>query len=170
MTTVADRPTSEPELLRAVAQGNVAEVNRLLSFGINPNTKDAQGRQVLWLAVAAEKPEIVQALLAAGANVNARTDDRKSTALRAAARAGHADIVSMLVKAGVEVNARTNCGETALLLAAESGHIEVVRMLLGAGARANIRSHSKGWRRPARSPLEAAANNGHTEVVKLLLG
>ena len=72
----------------------------------------------------------VQALLAKGAEVNAKANDGV-TALMAASEEGHGEVVEALLAKGAEVNARrTNDGVTALILASYKGHIEVVQALL----------------------------------------
>jgi ankyrin repeat protein len=69
-------------------------------------------------AAAVDRAGTVRALLAAGADVNAR-DGRGQTALMKGAAAGNTDAVQLLLKAGAEVNARDNEGKTALIQAAD---------------------------------------------------
>jgi len=88
--------------------------------------------------------EKVHALLAKGADVNARDNDG-STALMAAVTYGHIDIVHALLAKGADVNAKDNAGDTALMAAKRGGtalmaakregHKEIVRMLKEAGAK-----------------------------------
>lgn len=76
--------------------------------------------------------DLVQALLAAGANVNA-ADLHGTTPLMWAARNGHLPtVLALLVAQGVDVNAANERGETALTLAAGT---DVVVALLRSGAR-----------------------------------
>jgi ankyrin repeat protein len=77
---------------------------------------------------------IVQALLAHGADVNAK-NKFGCTALMMAAVEGHADIVQALLSQGADVNAKDNDGYTALLAAEQMGHKEIVRMLKKDGAK-----------------------------------
>lgn len=76
----------------------------------------------------------VQALLAKGADVNAKTD-KGATALVWAATTGHNDTVQALLAHGADVNAKNNTGMTALMMAKKRGHKEIVRMLKEAGAK-----------------------------------
>ena len=98
-------------------------------------------RSALMLAAESDMPEVVQALLAKGADVNHR-NELGETALHVAARRskgrGHAEVAQALLAAGVEVNARNNKGETALALVAGSDerarNDEFVQALLSRGA------------------------------------
>jgi ankyrin repeat protein len=78
--------------------------------------------------------ERVKALIAAGANVNAKKNYGE-TALMYTAMLGHTEITQLLIKKGADVNAKTKDGETALSLAKEQGHDEIVKLLIDAGAR-----------------------------------
>ena len=62
--------------------------------------------------------ETVQALLAAGADVNAKDNDG-DFALMFAARNGHTETVQILLAAGAEVNAKNNNGDIALMYSVE---------------------------------------------------
>jgi ankyrin repeat protein len=108
----------------------------------------------------------VEALLKAGAGVNAMSDDG-STPLHWAAEGGSAELVTMLLKAGAEVNAMSNVGWTPLHSAAERGYAWVVTMLLEAGAEVNAKTNSgftSGF-----TPLHFAAQSGDAELLTMLL-
>jgi len=86
---------------------------------------------------------IDQALLAAGAEVNAKDEDGW-TALMWAARMGSNDIVELLLSKGADVNAKDEDGTTALMYAAASiyeGRVETVQALLSAGADVNAKGN-----------------------------
>ncbi len=78
--------------------------------------------------------DAVQALIDAGANVNAK-DEYGWTALMEAAARGHTATVQALLDAGANVNAQGTFGATALMKAQENGHTEVVEILKKAGAK-----------------------------------
>lgn len=85
-------------------------------------------------------PEAVRAAIDAGANVNARDDDRETALMEAAEKNSNPEVITVLLKAGADVNARDDDGETALIRAAdESSNPEVVTVLLKAGANVNDR-------------------------------
>ena len=101
-----------------------------------PTNEDCTGRTALIAASWSGHPDVVQTLLAAGANVNARNDDGR-TALAIASERGHLEVVQALLAARSEVNARNGGGRTALALASEQGHLQVVQALIAAKADLN---------------------------------
>ena len=104
----------------------------------------------------------VQALVANGANVNARTSFGYS-ALSGAATKGHTEVVRFLLDKGVSVNERLRGGTNALGEASFWGHLGTVRLLLARGANPNMQKDN-GY-----TPLISAAMNGHLPIVKLLI-
>jgi ankyrin repeat protein len=78
-------------------------------------------------------PNIVQALLAAGADVNAKTASGL-TPLHYAARIGRVDIVRLLLARGASVSPQDQDGDTPLHEAREAGHEGVVELLVSAAA------------------------------------
>ena len=81
--------------------------------------------------------EAVNALLAHGADVNAKESWRGQTALMWAAGEGHVGAMSALLERGADIRARSNAGWTALLFAVRDGHLDAVRTLLEVGAEVN---------------------------------
>jgi O-glycosyl hydrolase/ankyrin repeat protein len=119
---------SASPLRRAAMQGDLAEVNRLISTGANVNTVDpVSGWTALHAAAAGVFPsclDIVNALLNAGANPNAKDVDG-FTPLHAAvmntfsayntSNSAKPGIVSALIAKGATVDARDNAGRTPLI-------------------------------------------------------
>lgn len=103
----------------------------------------------------------VEALLKAGADVNAEGYYRHQTALMCAAKNGHADIAELLLKRGANINAKGDDGETALMLAKSA---EIAELLLKHGADVNAKSDFLG-----ETALMLAAESGYTDVTELLL-
>ena len=81
--------------------------------------------------------QVIEQLLAAGADVNAPPAFHGSTALQAASRGGHLQVVERLLAAGANVNAAAaqHDGLTALQAATEGGHHQVIERLVHAGAK-----------------------------------
>jgi ankyrin repeat protein len=82
----------------------------------------------LGLAVAGGNVEIVQALLAARAYVNAPQSGQQ-TPLMIAVRAGRADLVLLLLAAGADRTLKDDRANTALMLATERGNQQIVDLL-----------------------------------------
>ena len=76
-----------------------------------------------------------RALLASGANANARTRAGGATPLHRAAFTGAGACVRLLLEGGADPCARDADGESALHKASANGHADVVRALLRAGGR-----------------------------------
>jgi len=132
-------------------------------------------------AARAGSADAVKALLARGANPNAR-ERRDQDALMWAAAEGHAAVVQALIDGGADVRARLKSGFTPLFFAVREGHIEVTRALLKAGANVNETLQPGDDRSavevigkydvPAQkgtSPLLMAVENGHFELAIALV-
>lgn len=131
-----------PEMFtHAVKDGSLEAVQLFLKIGTPANAKDSQGNHMMVITAMmcmrepeAARLDIVKALLAAGANVNA-ADQNKSTALIWAAQSCSEEFVETLIKAGANVNARAAGGATPLMMATVMGRTEVADMLRKAGAK-----------------------------------
>jgi Ankyrin repeats (3 copies) len=120
------------DFAKAAAVGDVASVAQALRGGVDVNARDYQGDLVL---ASAPDARTAEALIAAGANVNAGGHDGL-TPLMLAASNGRAEVVRVLIRHGAEVNAFNDAERgTALSLAVRNGHDDVARILREAGAR-----------------------------------
>ena len=104
----------------------------LLQRGANVErvSKNPQALRAIHSAAAGGSAEIVERVLLAGADVNARQQGG-FTGLQAAAGAGRVDMTRMLLAHGADRNARNDAGKSARDLAQEKGHIAVVQLLDG---------------------------------------
>ncbi|XP_049769394.1 ankyrin repeat domain-containing protein 65-like [Schistocerca cancellata] len=105
--------------------------------------------------------KFVRALLAAGADVGARSGDGE-TALHRAAWRGHAEVARLLLSAASDPNARDMWGLTPLHLAAYHGHAEAAAALLQAGADRGVRANDE------RTPLDVATLCNRPQLVEML--
>jgi len=105
--------------------------------------------------------EMVEVLLAEGAEVNAKNGNGK-TGLMSAAYFGNERVVSLLLAAGADVNAKDNNDSTALIAGAYSGNLNVVLSLLAEGADVNASSKS------GASSLKNADTRGYAQISKVL--
>jgi uncharacterized protein len=137
-------------------------VRLVLDAGANVDAPSNDGT-ALMLATERRKWDVVELLLAKGADPNkARDAYTGKTALMAAAGL-HAGIVQALLSAGANVNARGKNGATALINAAEANHPDSLKMLLDAGAQLE----SKATR--GRTPLMIAVMNGSVDAARFLV-
>ncbi|HTW63310.1 MAG TPA: ankyrin repeat domain-containing protein [Bryobacteraceae bacterium] len=117
----------------------------------------------LHLACFFGQPSLVAALIAQGADVNARSRNApQNTPLHAAAGGRNRDAVRMLLEHGAEVNARQEGGWTALHAAAQNGDVEMARLLIAGGADVQIRAANQ------QNAMDLALGKGHQAVVDLL--
>jgi len=111
-----------PRLLWAARWGKLEEVARLLD--IKPalvDFADEDGYTAMHRAAYMGRADIVEALLARGANLHAVTFEEGWTPLHSACHWGQADVVIALLAAGADVNALSSGGNTPLHTSASSG-------------------------------------------------
>jgi outer membrane protein assembly factor BamB len=129
----------------------------LWSVVLGSSLRAADAGEAIWSAARKGDAKAVEALLAKGADVNAKTS-YGVTALWLAAYKGHRDVVQQLLRHKADVNVRDGIwGSTPLGMAVDGGHVEIVRLLLQAGAR------------DADAGLLLAAQQGRAEVVRAVL-
>jgi ankyrin repeat protein len=123
------------------------------------------GLTPLHLAASLSEPELVQAMLAAGADVHAKTASGH-TALHGAAEFGCLDSARMLLKAGAQPNVAAENDVRPIALAAMVGDDEMFRLLLDHGASLDwTSSYSRG----GMSVLDFAAIGGNAKILPLVL-
>jgi len=117
--------------------GTPQDVWAAINRGADIKASDKDGKTpLIWAARENQKPEVITALLEAGANLEARDSYYGKTALMWAARDNpKAEVTTVLLESGADINARDMNGETALMAAAEDNpNPEVITTLLAAGA------------------------------------
>jgi hypothetical protein len=110
-----------PVLVMAIRLGSAHTVEALLKNKADPNVRDADTDSTPLLE-ALGSADIVKALLAAGADVNAASSKEGNllkgwTPLMVAAIEGPEDIIQLLLDNGADLNATTPNGDTALSMA-----------------------------------------------------
>ncbi|CAI7754405.1 unnamed protein product [Closterium sp. NIES-53] len=116
----------------AAKEGDVAAVKQLLAGGgvdINLPSPERSGWTALHLAAFYEHPEVVQVLLAAGADTDAR-NSTGNTPLQFACIKGNLDVARILLDAGADLYATSDDKGNALEYAQEWGTEEMVDFLL----------------------------------------
>ena len=143
------------------------------------SNKETHPDEGLHAAVVCNKPELIDELLAEGADVNTRMTNpdeavelNQVTALYMAARFGKIECLKRLLAAGADVNAADAHQTTPLHVVAYNNdlkklsaktQLECVQLLLEAGADVHLCNE------PGDTPLHYAAQSGNAEVVRALL-
>lgn len=160
----------------AVWEGHADVARALVDAGADVNAKADLGLTPLWNAARGGGGDLVELLLAHGAEPSTRTtgDGLGWTPLHIAAGEGRTAAVRALVRAGADVNATgSEDGFTPLQLAVGRGHREVVELLVASGA--DVNRYAKGRLGRVRMaetlpPLEIAEREQHGEIATFLEG
>lgn len=153
-----------PELHKAVQQGDIELVRRLLNEGEAVNEQVSLfGRAgiVTPLSVAAADGhcEIAEILISHGASLH------KSSPLTYAAKYNSLDVAVLLLDKGANPNKhRTGNTPSPLLAAARNGHVKMVKLLIERGVDVLAKENEALF-----SPIHEAAGEGHNDVVELLI-
>ena len=110
--------------------------------------------------------EIVELLIAKGADVNMR-DDSGQTPLLNATSGGHKEIIELFIAEGADVNAKGYDGMTPLHVAALYGRKEIAELFIAKGADVNAFSEPNPLLRSG-TPLDLAIMRKHPEIPDLL--
>ena len=110
---------------------------------------------------------VASQLLAAGADVDVRSDYGNRTSLMWASEGDHLEVVQVLLAARADVHARNNAGWSPLGFASRNGHPAVVEALLTAGA--DVDGHIGDDDETALTVASGNDGNGYLAVVRVLL-
>src|ERR1700741_1009097 len=145
--------TGQTERIRSLIQQDPELVNCYAPDGFAP----------LSLAVFFGHPETVNALLAAGAEVNARwREPMKLTPLASAMATAQNEIARTLIEHGANVNAKAESELTPLHTAAARGNIEAATLLLEHGADINATTTD------GKKPISYAEERNQPDMVEFL--
>ena len=152
----------------AAANGEVAEIEKLIADGENPNIQDANSRTPLLVAAYRKHYEAVEALLKRGANPNAR-DMQGFDILTLAAVNNDLKLFKIALAGGADPSRVTGpLDGTALISAAHLGHVEIVRALIEAKAPLD-HVNRMGWTALIIAVLLGNNSKEHIETVEALV-
>jgi len=131
------RPTEQTpsqSLHDAARNGDIDQVQLLISQGADVNGKNRMGWTPLHTAIRNRQQALIEPLIAKGADVNAK-DNSGQTPLHVAVYIGQKDAVELLIAKGADVNIMGGRGDNALSLAKKRGNTEIIDLLLKHGAK-----------------------------------
>lgn len=163
-------PATASPLHVAVRANDLPTAQRLLtspSGQLLREERDEIGRTPLLLATELNRVYIAQALIDAGADVNAMDAKQDSPYLLAGAE-GRLEILKLSLAHGADLASTNRYGGTALIPAAEHGHVEVVRTLIAAGVKVD-HINRLGWTALLEAILLSNGGTAHQEIVRLLI-
>ncbi|XP_071478645.1 ankyrin repeat domain-containing protein 16-like [Diadema antillarum] len=143
----------------AAAIGNVSKVTQMLSQDPHLLSSKYKNQTALFAAIGHNEPEVVKALVEAGADVTQRSGKMKGTVLHHATEGGYVDILSYLLPlCGPILNAKANEGLTPLHVATLRHQNECGQVLLLYGCSPNEKD-KKG-----NTPLLAGMERPHDDL------
>ena len=161
---LAAAPAAAP-VADAARSGALDAVRVLLQQGADANAAHGDGMSALHWAAERGDAEMVDALVHAGAAVDAVTRIGHYTPLHVASTGGHASVIEGLAEAGADVSAAASTtGVTPLHLAAAAGSADAVTALLDRGA--DVDARERAW---GQTPLMFAAARDRVEAIRVLL-
>lgn len=152
-------------LVIAASKNDRAAVRALLDAKPRPdvNQRALDGTTALHWAVYHDDVELIDRLLAAGADPNAK-NDYGSTPMSEAAVRGNVDVMRKLLKRGADVESPNADGQTALMIVARTNNVDAARLLVRHGADVNAREKWRG-----QTALMWAAAEARPDMVRYLI-
>jgi 7,8-dihydropterin-6-yl-methyl-4-(beta-D-ribofuranosyl)aminobenzene 5'-phosphate synthase len=151
------------DIHKSAKEGDLAKVKALIEE--NPalaNAKNQDQETPLHRAVSGGHLDIVEFLIAAGADVNAQ-DNQQRTPLHLACYDGRRDIVEKLISHGANLEAKFANGTTPLFWTVPGGHTEMFELLVKKGADINVTVDN------GANLLHSVAMYGQKDMAKILI-
>lgn len=159
------------DFIEAAEANQIEAVQKAIINGINVDSIGINGETALHKASYWGHIAVVNLLIEAGCNLNAKEEENQYTPLIYAVRFGYTfkgyetkkqEVAQLLIKAGADINlANKNC-RTALIESTQSGNIQMVKFLIAEKANVNTRDN-QGY-----TALSYARKAGHNEIVQFL--
>ena len=151
-------------LVEAVKNGGTGAVRTLLDNDARAdvNRPESDGTTALHWAVRLNSLDVVDLLIAAGADVMV-ANTFNVTPLSLAATNGNPVMIERLLEAGADPNATTTESDAVILTAARTGQADAIRMFIAHGTDVNVTQED------GQTPLMWATAEGHVEAMQVLL-
>jgi ankyrin repeat protein len=162
---VAEPIENDAPLVIAVRNKDTATARTLLTTTprVDVNQHTADGTTALHWAVYHNDADLVDRLLAAGANPNAK-NDYGATPMSEAAVVGNVQVLKSLLAHKADIESPNADGQTALMIIARTSNVDAAKLLISHGAAVNAREQWRG-----QTPLMWAAAEAQPAMVRLLL-
>jgi ankyrin repeat protein len=164
----AEYKYEEPPIQRAIDNGNLEEVRRLLDEGHDPDDVgflglgNCYGTSLLAAMALLDDPShIVRLLLSRGANPNV-THGLYHTPLQEAAKLGDRELIQILLDHGADIN--NPGGRNGSVVEAAVTDLKLVQWLIEKGADPTLHNKTNGG-----TALHAACLNGDVEAIRFLV-
>ncbi|MBO2455405.1 ankyrin repeat domain-containing protein [Actinomadura barringtoniae] len=158
---------NDQALLRAAAEGDVAQVRQALNEGAAIESRDDQGRTPLLLAASADHVEVARELVKAGADSNAQ-DNQRDSAFLVTGVTGSVAMLRALLPAKPDLTLTNRYGGVALIPACERGHVDYVREVLKTGINVD-HVNRLGWTGLLEAIILGDGGEPYQQIVRLLL-
>eukprot|EP01123_Difflugia_compressa_P005013 TRINITY_DN1654_c0_g1_i1.p2 TRINITY_DN1654_c0_g1~~TRINITY_DN1654_c0_g1_i1.p2 ORF type:complete len:226 (-),score=78.24 TRINITY_DN1654_c0_g1_i1:523-1200(-) len=158
-------PQIDTQLIEAVVNGNISEINNLLNSGGNVDARDITfGRPAIcW----AKDMATLKVLIAAGANVNGSRDFDSCTALHRAVLAGRVEEAMYLVDdAGADKLAEDISGFTPYDWALELGNEQLAKFLFLPNSKKSQQCHKQEQHKHAEEHKQGQSKQDQTKKQK----
>ncbi|KAF2883925.1 hypothetical protein ILUMI_22242 [Ignelater luminosus] len=132
-------------IVDSTVHGNVEVLHHFLHRGINMQSIEYDGRNLLYAAISMGYQDVVDLLLSHGFDIESK-DNTGGTSLHVAADYGHISIVELLLSKGANINAKDNDGRTAMVRALHRGYTQIVALLLSEGSEIELALHAAACR------------------------
>ena len=167
-TSMFDKKDYAKDYAHVFEEGTAEDIQRFLDKnkgkGEGINVASHEGvTHLMWVAAKNPHPESVKTMLAAGANVNSLTVNRRSAIFFAAQYNPNPEIAKVLLGASAKLESEDADGATPLMASLRNPNVEVLRFLIASGSNTKHRSE-RGF-----TPLMVACRYSKPEFVELLL-
>ncbi|MDR2941930.1 MAG: ankyrin repeat domain-containing protein [Treponema sp.] len=133
----------------------------IIQRGVPVESANATGETPLFMAVKANSPSTIKALLDNRANIKA-TDSQGYNLLHSAVRWNAVDAASFLIANGIDIDAHTLSGDTALHIAVSLGLTDIYSLLISKGANLEVRNID------GNTPFMEAVRTGLMPIIEKL--
>lgn len=162
------------ELIKAVMNGNISEVTKLLESGADLHTKTVKGNNLVYVAASRKKREMFDWLLQIEQNgkkidLDIRNTNGSTLLLDAVQEGDMLHYIEKLLSAGANPNIPNNSGMTPLIQAVADGKVEDIKLLLKS-PKIDVNYEVEGTKTTAFLMATTASTGVDTlEICKLLI-